>query len=289
MADPYLQSNGTLKNLLGVSDAQQLQLLETQLSRTRIQELEQVRSPTGNFDLAHLKAIHGRIFGDIYEWAGVTRGERTTIEGTTFQPAPLLTKEGVPFLPANQIEARLNQTFGRLADEQVLRGLSREDFAYRAADLFGEINTAHAFREGNGRTQREFISQLARQAEHTLDFSVVSQERMVLASIAGRNGDPEPLRRLFDEISDPERVEMLRGAITTLEGAKVDWNSTYLSTTVDGRDYTGEVAARGETVILGSEGEIVVARTRDVGPVALGDKVTFTAGQSRERGLDFDV
>lgn len=76
----------------------------------------------------------------------MTRGERTTIEGETFQPAPLLMKEGPPFLPANQIEASLNRTFGRLADERYLRDLPREDFATRAADLLGAINTAHVFR-----------------------------------------------------------------------------------------------------------------------------------------------
>ena len=61
-----------------------------------------------------------------------------------------------------------------------------------------ELNAIHPFREGNGRTQRVFVSELAREAGHVLDFTVVSRERMIAASVAANeDGDPAMMRRLF--------------------------------------------------------------------------------------------
>ena len=81
-----------------------------------------------------------------------------------------------------------------------LRGLTRETFAVQAADLMAELNAIHPFREGNGRTQRLFMRELAKGAGHNLDFAVVSKERMLQASIAANEqGDPAmiPVRRLL--------------------------------------------------------------------------------------------
>ena len=92
-----------------------------------------------------------------------------------------------------------------------MRGLSREQFAERAADVMIELNGVHPPLEGNGRTQRAFMRELAKEAGHNLDFSVISQERMIQASIAAHErGDPSMIRRMFDEISDPPRATLLR-------------------------------------------------------------------------------
>jgi len=44
-----------------------------------------------------------------------------------------------------------------LAKEQQLSGLGEDKFSKRAGHFLGEINVLHPFREGNGRTQREFL------------------------------------------------------------------------------------------------------------------------------------
>ena len=59
------------------------------------------------------------------------------------------------------IEPSLNKLFDQLAREGRLRGMEPEPWADRAAYYFGEINAAHPFREGNGRTTREFVRELA--------------------------------------------------------------------------------------------------------------------------------
>lgn len=97
---------------------------------------------------------------------------------------PVLRKvDGKPFMNGPLIANALGSLAEKLRHENYLRGLEREEFAQRAARIMIELNGVHPFREGNGRTQRVFINELAREAGHPLDFSVVSRERMIQASI----------------------------------------------------------------------------------------------------------
>lgn len=82
-----------------------------------------------------------------------------------------------------RIEPELNKLFLQLKAENYLRGLNQTDITKRLAFYLGELNVHHPFREGNGRTQRIFISDLAFQAGYKLDFSHISQEEMIEASI----------------------------------------------------------------------------------------------------------
>lgn len=55
-------------------------------------------------------------------------------------------------------------------------------FVQKIAYYFSEINALHPFREGNGRTQREFIRQLAKQQGYTVCFAGITVEEMMEAS-----------------------------------------------------------------------------------------------------------
>ena len=57
----------------------------------------------------------------------------------------------------------------------------------------------HPFREGNGRTQRIFISQLIRYAGYDIDFSVVDPDELMIATIQSANGVRDNLFRLFQQ------------------------------------------------------------------------------------------
>ena len=72
--DPYEypQHPGVLINKLNIYDAARLQVAEAFLTATRITELD-TRPLPGQFDLAHLQAIHRYIFQDVYPWAGELR------------------------------------------------------------------------------------------------------------------------------------------------------------------------------------------------------------------------
>ena len=74
--------------------------------------------------------------------------------------------------------------FGRLAAADRLRGLNREQFIGKVAEFLADVNALHPFREGNGRTQRAFFSQLAHDAGHHIDWVRMDPGRNNAASAA---------------------------------------------------------------------------------------------------------
>jgi len=116
--------------------------------------------PQGDFDLKHLKAIHRHLFQDIYDWAGEIR----TVE---------ISKGGSQFQFRQYIETGMADVHRRLVASSFLKGLDRSAFASAAANIIGDVNYVHPFREGNGRTQLQYLKQLAGQAGHTLDLTKI--------------------------------------------------------------------------------------------------------------------
>lgn len=72
-------------------------------------------------------------------------------------------------------------------------------FAARAGYYLGKINMIHPFREGNGRTQRVLLDQLAELSGFGFEWSGVSGEQMAQACRAARQDKPDygPLQRLL--------------------------------------------------------------------------------------------
>lgn len=167
--DPYVYpGTSVLRNLRDIRDPGILSEYEADATARRLRQLE--RTPqTGDFDLGHLRAIHRYIFQDMFDWAGEFR----TVN---------ISKSGDSFAFHEYIVPTLNKTFEDLRNERHLGGSDPETFARRAAWYLGEINAIHPFREGNGRTQREFIRQLAVHSGLLIDWTRISQEQMIEAS-----------------------------------------------------------------------------------------------------------
>ena len=91
------------------------------------------------------------------------------------------------------IRSAAAQLFQQLAHEKALAGLNTGAFSIRAAYYFGELNALHPFREGNGRTQREFISHLAHANGFYLAWEKWKQSEMVQASIESFHGNTSKL------------------------------------------------------------------------------------------------
>ena len=74
----------------------------------------------------------------------------------------------------------------------------------RLAYYLGELNAVHPFREGNGRTQREFVRELALQTGYTIRWAPVTREAMLAASIENfQTARPDPFYRLLRDITRP--------------------------------------------------------------------------------------
>jgi cell filamentation protein len=132
----------------------------------------------GGFDYDHMKAIHRFLFQDVYEWAGQERVAPVNQYMTKMGPdvvhyavgdpdAPKVPYQYYPAGPA--LTAAAEAQYAKLARENFLQGMGHDRFAVELAEIWGELNVVHSFREGNTRTQFTFFSQLAKQAGWELD------------------------------------------------------------------------------------------------------------------------
>ena len=184
--DPYADpATGVLRNKLGLSTAGELEAAEREITHAALVFLAEAPVPA-SYDLGHLCAVHRRIFGDIYDWAGQLR-------------TVAIAKSSWFCLP-QYIESSGAEVFRALHGENLLRALNRDAFTERVTYYLGEVNAIHPFREGNGRAQRAIFAQLASDAGFVLDWQHLDADRNVEASAAIVRGDPAPMRKMLDEL-----------------------------------------------------------------------------------------
>ena len=171
--DPYVYpDSNTLRNRLGIRKQRELDRVERHLVLDRIAE----GVPRGSFDLSHLRAVHRHLFQDLYDWAGELR----TVE---------IFKGGNQFQFRQYIPTGMADVHRRLTRAKFLQRLPANEFAREAGVIIGDINYIHPFREGNGRTQAQYLKQLAEQAGHPLDLRRIDPKSWIEASKASHSAD----------------------------------------------------------------------------------------------------
>lgn len=178
-----------LINKLNIKDKQNLFLIEKELTSIRLQELQ--RQPIiGKFDFLHLKKIHKYIFQDIYQWAGEIR----TVEigkGNLFCTTPCIQSYG---------ESVFNKYYSQCEQNKN----DRESFIRVLAENYADLNALHPFREGNGRTQREFARLVCLSCNYVFDLSCTTHEKMLQASqLSFDKADCSLLCDIFSEAVTP--------------------------------------------------------------------------------------
>lgn len=194
-ADPYkYPGTNVLRNKPGIRDEDALRQFEYEQTAVRIKQLRE-NPVLGKFDLEHLQAIHANVFQDVYEWAGVVRTVNISKGGSSFaQPA--------------FIESEAKRLSALLAAERNLQGLKKPEFVARLAHYYADWNALHPFREGNGRTVRELIGRLAREAGYDLDQTRIDNTKDQWNDAARRSfhGDLTPVKQILTEAIRPSRA-----------------------------------------------------------------------------------
>ena len=169
-----------LKNKLGITDSFELAQAEERISKTRALELFE-KGLLDTFEVGTFRGlaqIHSYLFHEIYDFAGQIR--MVNIAKGNFRFAPVLYLEA-----ALENIGRMPQgTFDEIIEKYV------------------EMNVAHPFREGNGRSTRLWLDAiLKKELRQVIDWSRVDKEDYLLAM------ERSPIR-------DTEIKALLRAALT---------------------------------------------------------------------------
>ncbi|CUU90372.1 cell filamentation protein [Campylobacter hyointestinalis subsp. hyointestinalis] len=176
-------------NKLGIQDEKTFEIISRNYTITRSDELR-ANPIQGNFNYKHLKDIHKYIFQDVFYWAGKDRME-AGLHG-------VFLKNNQHFVPGNELEKYSKIIFDELKSQNYLKNSKDlNHFAKDMANFMMELNALHPFREGNGRTQRIFLNDLAKNAGYKLDLNLIPKEKMIEASIKASQLKPAMLEALI--------------------------------------------------------------------------------------------
>lgn len=149
-----------LENKLGITDSVELARIEEKTSKKKALELFE-RSLLDTFEVGTFKGlseIHKYLFDEIYDFAGQLRTVNIAKGGFRFAP--------VMYLAAalENIEKMPQSTFDEIIEKYV------------------EMNVAHPFREGNGRSTRIWVDAILKKELHkVIDWSKVDKDDYLLA------------------------------------------------------------------------------------------------------------
>jgi len=175
------EDSDVLKNLLGITDDNELQEAEQGLTELAAMDIDFSTPP---YDLDYLCNIHREVFEDIYEWAGEIR----SID---------ISKGDTRFCNCTRIVPEANKQFQGLADANYFEDDSREELVAHVAELYVELNMTHPFREGNGRVQRILFEHIIINCGYEFSLEDVDAEEWIQANIAGVQCNYEPMIRIF--------------------------------------------------------------------------------------------
>ncbi len=149
-----------LENKLGITNSAELAREEERISKKKAVELFESgaldKLALGRF--ASLQAIHKALFEDIYDFAGELR--TVNLAKGNFRFAPLMYLEAA----LGNIDKMPQSTFDEIIEKYV------------------EMNIAHPFREGNGRSTRLWLDQMLKAGiGQVVDWSKVDKEDYLLA------------------------------------------------------------------------------------------------------------
>ena len=170
-----------LENKLGLTSSAELAREEERISKKRAVELFENgvldSLPAGRFST--LQEIHRHLFEDIYDFAGKLR--TVNLAKGNFRFAPLMYLEAA----LSNIDKMPQSNFDEIVEKYV------------------EMNIAHPFREGNGRSTRIWLDHILKtEIGYVVDWSKVDKEDYLLAMERSPIKDVEIKVLLRAELTD---------------------------------------------------------------------------------------
>lgn len=163
------EGTNVLINKLDIKNNSTLQRAENKIVLAKLFELRKNKM-IGNFDIDHFVGIHRYLFEDIYPFAGKFRNEN-------------IAKGFFSFAEWEFIDEQLGNLLDKLNEQNNLKGEEEKQLIKDLAYYMSELNVLHPFREGNGRTIREFIRELAYVNGYVLDMQHITSKDMLDACI----------------------------------------------------------------------------------------------------------
>jgi cell filamentation protein len=177
---------GILRNLQEITDADVLLFVESSTVTKRLKELSD--TPIKIKGIESLFEVHQRLFQDIYAWAG----EKRIVE---------ISKDGKQFFPTTHFENGCRHIDALIADFKKIPKNSNRQLAEKLAEVLDNVNYLHPFREGNGRTQREFLRLLALEKGLILNLNPPDNKSVYERHMKGTiEGDLKTLAGLIFEL-----------------------------------------------------------------------------------------
>lgn len=164
MKDPYVLEDGTLKNLLGITDYEELNNAEKDIGYVKLLNAEEVLKAKCDVNL--LKSIHKHIFEDIFEWAG------------EFRTVPIYKQEivipgiSLEYTSPKDIEKELNERLDEM-NSYDWKNKGIDEITKQFTGYLARIWRVHPFRDGNTRTTLVFANIFAKQHGFEMDMSTM--------------------------------------------------------------------------------------------------------------------
>jgi cell filamentation protein len=183
---------GLLRNLQDISDSDVLLFVESSVVTKRLQEIYE--KPIKIKGIESLFEIHHHLFQDIYSWAG--KGRKVEIS-----------KDGKQFFPTSHFDNAFRHIDNLVVNFKKINKDNKKLLSEKLAEILDSVNYLHPFREGNGRTQREFLRLLALEKGKKLNLNPPDNKSVYERYMKGTiESDVKILTELiFDQIDTNEK------------------------------------------------------------------------------------
>ena len=179
---------GVLRNLHGITEHDVLIFIESAVVTKRLKELYE--KPIKIKGIDNLFIIHKYLFQEVYAWAG----EKRTVE---------ISKAGHQFFPTTHFRNAFNFIDSLIVEYKKINKSNKKQIANKLAEILDSINYLHPFRDGNGRTQREFLRLLALEKRFILNLNPPDNQSVFERYMKGTiESDIEALSELIYELME---------------------------------------------------------------------------------------